>query len=257
VSTAGFVSNDKRVPTTALKSNTSLQYEFTWSPGYDYVDELNGSIVTEIVFFVLDKSNNRTQRKARIRVKDAENLIKKDAQLYDKYRNYLLEAGKLIKLLEENQKDLNKEYKRARRGKQNRSIVNASLGAVTGLSPVVIDQPDQSKIVSGVGGTTVLTLGTLEATEVIGRSKESIMDKIKTSIDIRTRVQSAGDDFARKYALKSSRRNAEFDKDIEKLRLSLNDPKIVLLELDAYEKNVRVDEKDLKKIFLDYGTENR
>ena len=257
VSTAGFVSNDKRVPTTALKSNTSLQYEFTWSPGYDYVDELNGSIVTEIVFFVLDKSNNRTQRKARIRVKDAENLIKKDAQLYDKYRNYLLEAGKLIKLLEENQKDLNREYKKARRGKQNRSIVNASLGAVTGLSPVVIDQPDQSKIVSGVGGTTVLTLGTLEATEVIGRSKESIMDKIKTGIDIRTRVQSAGDDFARKYALKSSRRNAEFDKDIEKLRISLNDPKIVLLELDAYEKNVRVEEKDLKKIFLDYGTENR
>ncbi len=257
VSTAGFVSNDNRVPTSAWKSNTTLQHEFIWSPGYDYVEEVNGSVVTDIVFFVLDKSNNRTQKKARIRVLDAENLIKKDAQLYEKYRNYLLEAGKLVKLLDENQKVLNKEYKRARKGKQNRSIVNASLGAVTGLSPVVIDEPDQSKIVSGVGGTTVLTLGTLEATEVIGRSKESIMDKIKTGIDIRNKVQSAGDEFARKYALKSPRRNPEFDKDIEKLRATLSDPRIVLLELDAYEKNVKVTEKDLKKIFLDYGGEGK
>ena len=256
VSHAGVVSNDKRVPDKALKSNTTLQYEFTWSPGYDYVEELNGAIVTEVVFFVLDKSNNRTQRKARIKVKDAENLIKKDAQLYEKYKSYLVEAGRLVKLLDENQKDLNKEYKRARKGKQNRSIVNASLGAVTGLSPVVIEEPSQSKIVSGVGGTTVLTLGTLEATEVIGRSKEGIMDKIKTNIDIRNKVQSAGDEFARKYALKSTKRNPEFDKDIEKLRATLNDPRIVLLELDAYERNVRVEEKDLKRIFLDYGTDN-
>jgi hypothetical protein len=257
VSHTGFVSNDKRVPASALKSNTALQYEFTWSPGYEYVDDLNGFIITEMVFFVLDKSNNRTQRKAKIKVMDAENLIKKDAQLFQKYKNYLLEAGRLVKLLDENQKDMNKEYKRARRGKQHRSIINASLGAVTGLTPVVIDQPDQSKIVSGVGGTTVLTLGTLEATEVIGRSKESIMDKIKTGIDIRNKVQSAGDEFARKYALKSTRRNADFDKDIEKLRATLNDPRIVLLELDAYERNVRVEEKDLKKIFLDYGEDSR
>lgn len=257
VSYAGFVSNDPRIPNSAFKSNTALQYEFIWSPGYDYVDEVNGSVVTELVFFILDKSNNRTQRKVMVRVKDTENLIKKDAQLFEKYRNYLIEAGRLVKLLDENQKQLNKEYKRARRGKQNRSIVNASLGAVTGLSPVVIDQPDQSKIVSGIGGTTVLTLGTLEATEVIGRSKESIMDKIKTGIDIRNKVQSAGDEFARRYALKSVRRNPEFDKDIEKLRATLNDPRIVLLELDAYERNVRVEEKDLRRIFLDYSGEGR
>lgn len=257
VSHVALVSNDKRVPPTALKSNTTLQYEFTWSPGYDYVEELNGSIMTEVVFFVLDKSNNRTQRKARIKVLDAENIIKKDAQLFEKYRNYLVEAGRMVKLLDENQKDMNKEYKKARRGKQHRSIVNASLGAVTGITPVVIDQPDQSKIVSGVGGTTVLTLGTLEATEVIGRSKERIMDNIRISIDIRNKVQAAGDDFARKYALKSSRRNSEFDKDIEKLRATMSDPRVVLLELDAYERNVRVEEKDLKRIFLDYGGENK
>ena len=83
------------------------------------------------------------------------------------------------------------------------------------------------------------------------------MDNIRISIDIRNKVQSAGDEFARKYALKSTRRNAEFDKDIEKLRATMSDPRIVLLELDAYEKNVRVEEKDLKRIFLDYGGEGK
>jgi hypothetical protein len=216
------------------------------------VDELNGSTVIEVVFFVLDRSNNRTQKKVKIKITDAEDLIKKDAQLFDKYQSHLVEAARLIRQLDANQKVLNKEYKKARRGKQHRSIVNASLGAVTGISPVVIEG-DQSKIVSGVGGTTVLTLGTLEATEVIGRSKEGIMDKIKIGIDMRNKVQTSGDEFARKYALKSTKRSAEFDKDIEKLRATLNDPRIVLLELDAYERNVRIDDKDLKKVFLDYG----
>jgi hypothetical protein len=41
------------------------------------------------------------------------------------------------------------------------------------------------------------------------------------------------------------------------LRAVLNDPRVVLLELDAYERNVRIDEKDLKKVFLDYGQESR
>jgi hypothetical protein len=253
----GFVSNDKRVPATALKGNTPLQYEFTWSPGYDYVDEVNGSTTIEVVFFVLDRSNNRTQRKLKIKVVDAENLIKKDAQLFDKYRSQLIEAARLIQQLDANQKALNKEYKKARRGKQHRSIVNASLGAVTGISPVVIEADRSKNIVSGIGGTTVLTLGTLEATEVIGRSKEGIMDKIKIGIDLRNKIQSAGDEFARKYALKFSKRNAEFDKDIEKLRTTLSDPRIVLLELDAFERNVRIEDKDLKKVFLDYGQESR
>jgi hypothetical protein len=253
VSNAGFVSNDKRIPIYALKGNTSLQYEFTWSPGYDFVDDTQVTVTTQLTFFVLDKSNNRTQRKIKIKVTDAENLIKKDNHLFQKYRSNLVEALLLIQQLDANQKKLNQEYKKARKGKKHRSIINASLGAVTGLSPVVVEG-DQSKIVSGVGGTTVLTLGTLEATEVIGRSKEGIMDKIKNGIDIRNRTQAAGDEFARKYALKLQRRGTEFDKDIEKLRAILNDQRIVLLELDAYSKNAaKVDDKDIKKVFLDYA----
>ncbi len=255
VMNTGFISNDNRIPLDALKGNTNLQYEFTWMPGYEFVDT-QGSVISVITFYVLDKSNNRAQRRIRIKVNDAENLIKKDNHLFQKYKSNLVEAYMLIQQLDANQKKLNHEYKKARKGKKNRSILNASLGAVTGLSPVVIEA-DQSKIVSGVGGTTVLTLGTLEATEVIGRSKEAIMDKIKNGIDIRNRAQAAGDEFARKYALKMSRRSAEFDKDIEKLRAVLNDQRIVLLELDAYSKNAsRIDDKNLKKVFLDYAEES-
>ena len=82
------------------------------------------------------------------------------------------------------------------------------------------------------------------------------MDRIKNGIDIRNRVQAAGDEFARKYALKSARRNSEFDKDIEKLRAALSDQRIVLLELDSYSKNpAKIDDRDIKKVFVDYAEE--
>ena len=253
VRSIGFISSDKRVPTESLKENTPLQYEFTWTPGYEFVDDTQTAITTEVIFFVLDKSNNRTQRKVKIKVSDTENLIKKDALQFQKYRSNLIEALLLIQQLDANQKNLNADYKKAKKGKKNRSIVNASLGAVTGFTPAFVDG-NPSKVVSGIGGTTVLTLGTLEATEVIGRSKENILEKIKIGIDIRNRVQSSGDEFARKYALKSARRTYEFEKDIEKFRSVLNDQRIVLLELDAYSKNAsKTDNKDVKKVFVDFA----
>ncbi len=117
-------------------------------------------------------------------------------------------------------------------------------------------EPDQAKIVSGVGGTTVLTLGTLEATEVVGRSKDAIMEKIKLGIEIRNRIQQEGDEFARKYALKSSRRSPDFEKDINKLRAVMNDQKLVLLELNAYSKNAaKIDNRDIRKTFIDFSEE--
>jgi hypothetical protein len=254
---AGFIARDKRIPNTALKGNTALQYEFTWSPGYDFVDDVQGSLITDLTFYVLDKSNNRSQRRIRIKINDTENQIKKDEHLFKKYRSNLIEATMLIQQLDKNQRELTDDYKKAKKGKKKRSILNASLGAVTGLSPVVIEG-DQSKVVSGIGGTTVLTLGTLEATEVIGRSKEGIMDKIKTNIDLRNRTQAAGDEFARKYALKLPRRSNEFDKDIEKLRAILNDQRIVLLELDAHLQNAsKIEDKTIKKVFLDYAEESK
>src|SRR5690606_20245876 len=142
--------------------NTPLQYEFTWMPGYDFVDDTQTALTAEIVFYAIDKSNNRTQRKVKIKVADTENVTKRDQLQFQKYRSNLVDAYILIEQLDNNQKLLNHEYKKAKKGKKNRSIVNASLGAVTGFTPVIVEG-DQSKVVSGIGGTTVLTLGTLEA----------------------------------------------------------------------------------------------
>ena len=257
VRTTGMMTPDKRIPQSILKENTQLQYEVTWSPGYSFVDDTQTAVNADLIFYALDKSNNRTQRKVKVRVADAENLIKKDAHQFQKYRSNLVDAMMLIDQLDANQKKLNNDYKKAKKGKKNRSIVNASLGAVTGFTPAIVDNPESAKVVAGIGGTTVLTFGTLEATEVIGRSKEGILEKIKITIDLRNKAQSAGDDFARKYALKVARRGSEFEKDIEKFRAALNDQRIVLLELDAYSKNSRVEDKDIKRIFVDYVEEQK
>jgi len=82
------------------------------------------------------------------------------------------------------------------------------------------------------------------------------MEKIRLGIDIRNKIQAHGDEFARKYNLKSSRRSPEFDKDIDKLRAAMNDQKLVLIELDAYMKGaVRNDSKMIKQIFIDFSEE--
>lgn len=255
VKSVGFIASDTRVPTNSLKENTPLQQEFTWTPGYDFVDETDATEQVEITFFVLDQSNNRGQKKINIKVKDAVNMAEKDAHQYEKYRNTLAAAKLLIDDLDDNQKRLNKDYQSAKKGKKNRSILNASMGVATGISPVTLETND-AQIVSGVGGTTVATLSTLEATEVVGKSKDDIMDKIKVGIEIRNKVQSAGDEFARKYALKKSRRSDDIETDIDKFRATMNDQKLVLLELSAYTRNdapSRVSNKAIKKTFLDFS----
>lgn len=255
VRSAGFIPSDLRLASSLLKENTPLQYEFLWTPGYDFVEDTRKSMTTEIVFFTLDKSNNRVQRKIVVTVNDTENLIEKDAHQYQKYKANLTSAVMLINQLDDHQKKLNDEYKRAKKGKKKRSVLNATLGAATGISPTVMDA-EESRIVSTVGGTTVLTINTLEATEVIGKSKDDITDKIKITIDIRNKVQAAGDEFARKFALKAERRKLDFEKEIEKLRAVINDQRIVLLEMDAYRKNSKVEDRDIKKAFPDFAEEN-
>lgn len=255
VKNASFITNDKRLHISVLKENTPLQYEFTWTPGYAFVEEVQKQVDVEITFFAFDKTNNRAERKMTIRVTDAENLIEKDAHQYKKYRDNLVEAVLLLGDLDGNQKRLNHDYKKAKKGKKNRTIVNASFGAISGFSSIIFE-PDQAKVVGGVGGTTILTLGTLEAAEVIGKSRQDIMDKIKTNIEIRNKIQSSADDFARRFALKSSRRSPDFEKEIDKLRLAMNDQRIVLLEMDAEDKGARqakITNKDLKKNFLDFS----
>ncbi len=254
VASVSFVCSDERITRNNLKENSPVQSEFTWTPGYYFVEEVEKEREVEIIFFALDKSSNRVQKKIRVKVLDAENLDEKDKFLYQKYRSSLVQAKALIDQLDENHEKLNKMYRQAKKGKKNRSIVNATLGAATGLSPLVAEE--QSKVVSGVGGTAVLTMGTLEATEVIGKSKNDILEKLKINVEIRNQLQLEGDNFARKYALKSARRSKDFDPDRDKLLPIINNQKLVLLELDASRPSYpRLENKELKKTFPDFSEE--
>lgn len=253
---AGFLSSDDRVPKNCLKENTSVQYEFTWSPGYQFTDDAEKSRSVEFIFFAVDKSNNRVQRKLKVKVLDTENVEEKDKFLYQKYRNTLEQAKALLELLHEKHKALERAYRQAKKGKKNRSILGASLGATSAVSSAVVSNPGDLKTITVIGGSTTATLGTLEAAEVMGKSKNDIMDLMKTETEIRNQLQLEGDIFARKYALKSNRRTIEFDNDRDKFLPILNHQKLPTLELDASKPlNIKYDAKEMKKTFADFSEE--
>jgi hypothetical protein len=211
----------------------------------------------ELIFFTLDKSANRIQRKVFVKVTDAENLDEKDKFLFQKYKNSLIQAKALIERLDENHETLSKTLRQAKKGKKNRAILNASLGATTGLSPVILsNDPTSYKAVSAIGGTTVLTLGTLEATEVIGKSRNEILDKLKINVEIKNQLQLEGDNFARKYSLKSARREKAFDADRDKLLPIINSQKLENLELTASKPAYpKYSNTEIKKTFVDFSEE--
>ncbi|MBL7852736.1 MAG: hypothetical protein JNN04_17660 [Cyclobacteriaceae bacterium] len=246
-----FVSSDVTIPRSVLKENSITQREFAWQPGYDYVDDLAGEKEVTFTFFVMDKSNNRAQRKIRIVVKDTENVELKDKVLTQKYTQSITSAYHLLMLLDQNFETLDKAYKKARKGKKNRTILNASLGAITGLSPIVLPT-EQSKTVSVVGGTSVLTLNSLEAGQVIGKNAQEYQNQIKTNRDLRNQLQLKGNYFARKYALKSNRRGQEFELDRDDLARLINSDGVASLKLPA-EVQKAPSSDEIRKVFPDYG----
>ncbi len=169
IQTFSFVSDDIRIPKTALRKNSPMQYEFVWQPGYAFVNDPNKLTEIDIRFFALDQSQQSSEKSIKVRVNDVENVEAKDKGNYDMYFMMLTITMDLVDQLVENQKALEKEMKKAKKGKKNRAIMTASFGAVVGLSPLLLED-DPQKVVSAVGGTTVLTLGTLEAKDAVGTS---------------------------------------------------------------------------------------
>jgi hypothetical protein len=250
----GFVSDNPDVPKAALKRNTNTQYEFTWQPGYWFVKDPLDSLVVNLTFFALDKTQKRDERRVRLTVVNTVNEREKDLQLYAQYRSGLVRAWELITQLSEREQELKRVYNRAKKGKKNRSIINAGMGATTGLAPVTIKNPATSKTLSTIGGTTVLTVGTLEATEVIGKSIKDLIDRLNYIIQKKNELQTKGDIFARKYNLKSSRRRPEFNRDLDDYISTMNVSGLVALELDAgwREKHKATDDR-LEKTFKDFS----
>jgi len=248
-----FVSSDINIPKTSFKENSLTQREFAWTPGYDYANDLVPQKEVTFMFFVIDKSNNRASRKIRVTVSDTENLELKDRILAQKYNQSMTATYQLLTLLDETHQTLEKQYKRARKGKKNRTILNASLGAVTGFSPLLMES-DKSKTVSVVGGTSVLTLNSLEAGQVIGKNSQEYANQIKSNRDLRNQLQLKGNYFARKYALKANRRSSEFELDRDDIARLINSDAVAGLKLPA---DVRKPPtvKELQRVFPDYSEE--
>ena len=259
VASFGFLSNNQDVPKTALVKNTDNQYEFIWKPGYDFVKDPYDSLDVQITFYVLDKAQNRDERKITFTVFNAVNEAEKDRYYYNQYRQLLVQAWGLVEQLGEKEEQLKSDYKKAKGGKRNRSMVNASLGAVTGVTPAVTgastntNTQKNGRIVSAVGGTAVLTMGTLEATEVIGKSMKDLLDRYNYVLGKRAELQNKGDIFAREYALRSARRNNDFVKKMDEFRNTMSLSGLVALELDAnWQSKKEATDKAIKRTFKDY-----
>ncbi len=249
-----FVS-DQRIPRSALLRNEPTQWEFVWQPGYDFFVEPGDTGTYQITFFVMDRTNQRQERRVTVTVQDAENLVEKDQLLYRQYRTGLMRIWDLMTQLKEKEKELSRNYRRARRGKKHRVLTTASIGAVTGLSPVVLSNDvTGQRYVSGVGGTASMTLGSLEAGKVIGKDPSSIYEKLSYINQKLNELQTQGNVFAGKYALSASRRSAEFAEDLKKLILLLKIEKVTELELDASWKNPKkASDKNIQDTFRDFN----
>ena len=250
-----FVADTRRIPRSALVRNEPTQWEFVWQPGYDFFVEPGDTGTYQITFFAIDRENQRQERTVSVTVQDTENLVEKDQLLYSQYRTGLMRVWDLMTQLKEREKELNKTYKKARRSKKHRVLTTASIGAVTGLSPVVLtDDATTQKYVAGVGGTTSMTIGSLEAGKVIGKDPSGIYEKLSYINQKLTELQTQGNLFAGKYALSSSRRSNEFSEDLKKLILLLKVEKVTDLELDASWKNPKkASDKNIQDTFRDFN----
>ena len=257
IASVSFLSDNNEVPASALVKNTASQYEFIWKPGYDFVKDPLDSVSFNLTFFVMDKSNKRDERTVTFTIQNAINEAEKDQKLYGEYRAALVKAWDLMEQLKDAEKDLKRKYRRARKGKKARSLTNASLGAITGVAPVIIETPATSKKITTIGGTTVMTIGTLEATEVIGRSTKDLVERLNYIMEKRNELQTKGDVFARKHALKSSRRKPEFMKDVDDFVAVMNLKGLVALELDAtWQNKAKATDENVAKTFKDFNPEH-
>lgn len=259
VSTFGFLSDNQQIPKTALIKNTNNQYELIWQPNYDFVKDPDSTLNITITFYALDKSQNRAEKRITFTVLNTINEAEKDRYYYAQYRQLLVQAWGLVEQLGEKEEQLKRDYKRAKGGKRNRSVANASLGAVTGVTPAVtgsstsLDAQKNGRLISAVGGTAVLTMGTLEATEVIGKSMKDLLDRYNYVLGKRAELQNKGDVFAREFALKAARRNGEFIKKLDDFRNSMSLSGLVALELDANWQSKKEDtDKAIKRTFKDF-----
>ncbi len=257
--TFSFLSENKNIAEQALTKKGDGQYEFNWTPSFDFIQEPGASEEFSINFFALDKEGNRSEKMIEVKVKDKENLLEKDRIIYDQYRTVLERAYDLVSQLREKEKELEKKYKTAKKGKKNWAITTAGLGALTGLSPIIfLENPNGQKVAAGLGGTATATIGTLDASDVLGESPSDIMRDLSYVSQKISDLIVYGNVFASKYALPLSRRSSIFQPDLRGLSIHLNLKDISKLELDAtWENPKKATNKNIKKLFKDFNPDPR
>lgn len=249
IATFDFVSENKNVPQSALVKNAPTSYEFIWEPGYEFVKDPFDSLAFNITFYVLDKAQNKKERTLRFLIENTVNEAERDAYVYGLYRGGLVNAWGLLEQMKEKEGELKRAYGRAKKGKRSRSLINASLGATTGLAPVIAKtNQDTRGYITTLGGTTVATLGTLEATEVIGKSTNGLLDRFNYVMQKKNELQNKGDVFAREYGQKSARRSPDFIRKLDEFKALMNLSGLVALELDANWENKKAAGYDEKKV---------
>ncbi|MCE7061758.1 hypothetical protein [Dyadobacter sp. CY343] len=254
INTFNFVSENKRVPSEALVKNTPTSYEFIWEPGYDFVKDPYDTLAFNITFYVMDKAQNKKERTVRFVIKNTVDESLRDTYAFNLYRGALANAWSLLEQMTEKEVELKKAYSRAKKGKRGRSLLNASLGATTGLAPVIAKTDANTRgYITTIGGTTVATVGTLEATEVIGKSVNGLLDRFNYVMQKKNELQNKGDVFAREYGQKSARRHPDFIRRLDEFKALMNLSGLVALELDArWENKKDATDNALRKTFKDY-----
>lgn len=249
-----FISENKNVPKEALVKNTPTSYEFIWEPGFEFVKDPFDTLAFNITFYVMDKAQNKKEKTVKFVIKNTVDESQRDEYVYALYKGALVNAWGLLEQMREKESDLKRAYTRAKKGKRSRSLLNASLGATTGLAPVIAtDDPRTRGYITTIGGTTVATVGTLEATEVIGRSTNGLLERFNYVVQKKNELQNKGDVFAREYAQKSSRRASDFIKRLDEFKGLMNLSGLVALELDANWENKReATDAAIKKSFKDF-----
>lgn len=257
--TFSFLSENKNISENALTKKDDGQYEFSWTPNFDFIQKSGESEEFNVSFFALDKEGNRTEKMITVKVKDKENILEKDRIIYDQYRTVLERAYDLVSQLKEKEKQLEKQYRTAKKGKKNWAITTASLGALTGLSPVIfLENPNGQKVAAGLGGTATATIGTLDASNVLGESPSDIMRSLSYVSQKISDLVVYGNVFASKYALPLSRRSSSFQPDLRGLSIHLNLKDISKLELDAaWDNPKKATDKKIKKLFKDFNPDPR
>ncbi len=254
-----FVSGNTKITEQNLKKISSSQYEFSWSPGYQFIQEKGGKEEFKITFFAIDRESNRAEKQISVRVNDTEDLLEKDRILYDQYRTVLERSWELVQQLNAKEKELDDAYDKAKKGKRNRAIMMASLGVLTGLSPVIfLDNDNGQTILTAIGGTATATLSSLEASGIIGDSPSDIMKKLSKVSEKRNNLMIYGNVFAGKYALPLERRGGAFQNDLQNLTLRLNIEDSAELDLDPTWVNPKqATDDNIKKVYKDFNTDIR